>query len=64
MSPIISGKLYLHAGAVQGKGETILDIQIGRGSLEQHFTKIARGFEKMGAFYMGVSLQWKLDIRK
>lgn len=25
------------------KGETILDIQIGRGSLEQHFMKIAKG---------------------
>ena len=25
------------------KGETIIDIQIDRGSLEQHFIKIAKG---------------------
>ena len=43
--------------------ETILDIQINRGSLEQHFMKIAKGDYYMGAFLYAISLQWKLDIR-
>ncbi len=33
------------------KGETITDIKIDRGSLEQHFIKIAKGGVTMGAFY-------------
>ena len=44
------------------KGETITDIKIDRGSLEQHFIKIAKGSNN-GSFLYGVSLQWKLDIR-
>ena len=45
------------------KGKTIVDIQINRGSLEQHFIKIAKGGVTMGAFLYGLSLQWKLDMR-
>lgn len=40
---ILSGGKIAFIGTVEQLGETITDIQIDRGSLEQHFMKIAKG---------------------